>query len=36
MKYDYESSTEKLGEFKVARFRSGADATKEGVMLLSL
>lgn len=33
MKYDYEQRTVKLGEFKLARFKSGQNATKEGALL---
>jgi hypothetical protein len=33
MNYNYEKTTEKLGEFKIIKFRAGVAPTKEGVML---
>ena len=33
MKYDYEEKTEKLGEFKLIKFKNGQSAVKEGLVL---
>jgi hypothetical protein len=33
MKYKYETLTQKLGEFRLPRFKSGQNNTKEGMML---
>jgi hypothetical protein len=36
MKYNYEEKTTKFGEFKVAKFKNGGGATREGKMIASL
>jgi len=36
MRYAYDEKMEKLGEFRVTKFKNGGETTKEGVLLLSL
>jgi hypothetical protein len=36
MKYTYEEKTEKIGDFKITKFKNGVNATKEGTLRLSL
>jgi hypothetical protein len=33
MKYNYEKNTDKLGEFRILKFRPGVSATREGLIL---